>query len=100
MNVGNVTPPGPASNVGATERDGAGDDEAAPLPATEIDPRLLEVLVCPSTKKPLSFDRERMELISVAAGVAFPIRDGVPIMLMDEARPLDEREIARFKARP
>ncbi|MEO1015816.1 MAG: Trm112 family protein [Pseudomonadota bacterium] len=65
----------------------------------DVDPLLLEILVCPSTKKPLIYDRARAELVSAAAGVAFPIRDGVPIMLMDEARPLEEAELARLKAR-
>lgn len=55
----------------------------------EIDPRLLEILVCPVTKGPLRYDRERNELISERAGLAYPIRDGVPIMLPEEARPLD-----------
>jgi uncharacterized protein YbaR (Trm112 family) len=54
-----------------------------------IDPRLLEILVCPLTKGPLRFDREKMELISDRAGLAYPIRDGIPIMLPDEARRLD-----------
>ncbi len=55
-----------------------------------IDPRLLEILVCPLTKGPLEYDRERDELISRRAGLAYPVRDGVPIMLPEEARPLDE----------
>jgi uncharacterized protein len=55
-----------------------------------VDPRLLEVLVCPVTKTPLRYDRERQELISEAARLAFPIRDGVPIMLPDEARKLED----------
>ncbi len=55
-----------------------------------IDPRLLEILVCPVTKTTLRYDRERQELISEAAKLAFPIRDGVPIMLPDEARKLEE----------
>lgn len=54
-----------------------------------IDPRLLEVLVCPLTKTPLSYDAEAQELISEQAGLAYPIRDGIPIMLVDEARRLD-----------
>jgi uncharacterized protein len=53
-----------------------------------VDPRLLEVLVCPRTKTPLRYDRERQELISDAAKLAYPIRNGVPIMLPDEARSL------------
>ncbi len=57
-----------------------------------LDPRLLEILVCPLTKGPLIYDRERQELISEKARLAFPIRDGIPIMLVDEARPLEEGE--------
>ena len=55
-----------------------------------IDPKLLELLVCPLSKQALTYDRERQELVSKAAGLAFPIRDGIPIMLIDEARKLDE----------
>jgi hypothetical protein len=55
---------------------------------TSVDPRLLEILVCPLTKGPLSYDAEAQELISERAGLAYPIRDGIPIMLVDEARPL------------
>ena len=55
----------------------------------EIDPRLLEILVCPLTKGPLRYDREAEELISEEAGLAYPIRDGIPIMLAEEARRLD-----------
>ena len=58
----------------------------------EVDPKLLEILVCPLTKAPLRYDRERQELISQAAGLAYPIRDGIPIMLPDEARVLGESE--------
>jgi len=54
-----------------------------------IDPKLLEILVCPLTKTTLEYDAERQELISRAAKLAYPIRDGIPIMLPDEARPLD-----------
>ncbi len=57
--------------------------------ATEIDPKLLEILVCPVTKGPLRYDREKQELISEKAGLAYPIRDGIPIMLADEAREID-----------
>ncbi|MBH67892.1 MAG: hypothetical protein CMM58_06035 [Rhodospirillaceae bacterium] len=56
----------------------------------QIDPRLLEILVCPVSKAPLVFDKVTMELISEAAGLAFPIRNGLPILLVDEARPVDE----------
>ena len=57
-----------------------------------IDPRLLELLVCPLTKQVLRYDRGRRELVSEAAGLAYPIRDGIPIMLVDEARTLGEDE--------
>jgi uncharacterized protein len=56
----------------------------------EVDPKLLEILVCPVTKGPLTYDRSRQELISERAALAFPIRNGIPIMLVDEARPLDD----------
>jgi uncharacterized protein YbaR (Trm112 family) len=54
-----------------------------------VDPRLLEVLVCPVTRGRLTYDRDRNELVSAGARLAFPIRDGVPIMLVEDARPLD-----------
>lgn len=56
---------------------------------SRVDPKLLEVLVCPLTKTSLDYDPKRQELISRAAGLAFPIRDGIPIMLPEEARELD-----------
>ena len=55
-----------------------------------VDPKLLEILVCPLTKGTLRYDPTAEELISEQAGLAFPIRDGIPIMLVDEARPLDD----------
>jgi uncharacterized protein len=58
--------------------------------ASRIDPRLLEILVCPLTKTTLEYDAARQELISRKAKLAYPIRDGIPIMLPEEARPLDE----------
>lgn len=57
-----------------------------------MDPKLLEMLVCPVTKGPLVYDRERSELISRAARLAYPIRDGIPIMLEEEARKLTPEE--------
>jgi uncharacterized protein YbaR (Trm112 family) len=54
--------------------------------ARKTDPRLLQMLVCPVTKMPLHYDAERQELISKSAGLAYPIRDGIPIMLPEEAR--------------
>ncbi|WP_119679557.1 Trm112 family protein [Indioceanicola profundi] len=59
------------------------------MAAAKVDPKLLEILVCPLTKSPLRYDAEAQELISDQAGLAYPIRDGIPIMLVDEARPLD-----------
>jgi uncharacterized protein YbaR (Trm112 family) len=59
------------------------------FPDPGVDPRLLEILVCPATGTPLDYDREAGELISKAAGLAYPIRDGVPIMLPEEARRLE-----------
>lgn len=64
------------SDKGATPRD--------------VDPKLLEILVCPVTKQPLVYDREKQELVSKAARLAFPIRDGIPIMLTDEAREIED----------
>lgn len=58
----------------------------------KIDPKLLEVLVCPVHKVPLRYDEAAQELISDQAGLAYPIRDGIPVMLPDEARQLDEDE--------
>ncbi len=58
--------------------------------APGVDPRLLEILVCPLTRGPLEYDREKAELISRSARLAYPIRDGVPIMLPEEARKLDD----------
>lgn len=55
-----------------------------------VDPKLLEILVCPVTKTALEFDRDKGELISKKAGLAFPIRNGIPIMLVDEARVLED----------
>jgi uncharacterized protein YbaR (Trm112 family) len=57
--------------------------------AGRIDPKLLEILVCPLTKTTLEYDAERQELVSRAAKLAYPIRDGIPIMLPDEARPIE-----------
>ena len=61
-----------------------------PQSAKRADPKLLEILVCPLTKAPLEYDEARQELISRQAKLAFPIREGIPIMLVDEARRLDD----------
>jgi len=58
-----------------------------------MDTRLLELLVCPVTKGPLEFDLEKQELISRSARLAYPVRDGIPILLEDEARPLTDEEL-------
>ncbi|MDA0675735.1 MAG: Trm112 family protein [Proteobacteria bacterium] len=54
-----------------------------------VDPKLLEILVCPMTKGPLRYDAENQELVSEQAGLAYPIRDGIPIMLIEEARQIE-----------
>ena len=64
-----------------------------------MDPKLLELLVCPVTKGPLDLDREKQELISRSARLAYPIRDGIPIMLEGEARPLTDDELAALPPR-
>ncbi len=58
-----------------------------------VDPKLLEILVCPLTKGPLTYDAQKQELFSKRAGLAYPIRDGIPIMLADEARQLTDDEM-------
>ena len=57
-----------------------------------MDKKLLEILVCPLTKGPLIYDSDREELVSLKAKLAYPVRDGIPIMLVDEARPIDETQ--------
>ncbi|MBS0386434.1 MAG: Trm112 family protein [Proteobacteria bacterium] len=59
---------------------------------SDVDPKLLEVLVCPQTRTPLRYDRDKRELISDAARLAYPVRNGLPIMLIDEARELGADE--------
>ena len=61
-------------------------------PASSVDPKLLEILVCPLTKSTLEYDREKQELISKTARLAYPIRDGIPVMLEEEARKLTPEE--------
>ncbi|HJN21692.1 MAG: Trm112 family protein [Alphaproteobacteria bacterium] len=65
-------------------------DERGPM----VDPKLLEILVCPLSHGPLSYDRERQELVSEQAGLAYPVREGIPILLVDEARRLDDEGAA------
>jgi uncharacterized protein YbaR (Trm112 family) len=67
-----------------------GPDDTSSSDSGSVDRRLLEILVCPLTKTSLDYDAQRQELISRAAGLAYPIRDGIPIMLPDEARKLDK----------
>ena len=63
-----------------------------------MDMQLLDILVCPVTKGPLKFDKEKQELVSTSARLAYPIRDGVPVMLEDEARTISEEEYEKYKA--
>lgn len=62
-----------------------------------MDTKLLDILVCPVTKGPLIYDKKRQELISRSARLAYPIRDGIPVMLEEEARPLSDEEYERLK---
>ena len=64
-----------------------------------METKLLELLVCPITKGPLDFDRERQELISRSARLAYPVRDGIPVLLENEARPVGEEELAAMPPR-
>jgi uncharacterized protein len=73
--------------------------EEGSAPAGRIDPRLLEILVCPLTKTALVYDKARQELVSRAARLAYPIRDGIPIMLEEEARTLDDEELRSLTKR-
>lgn len=67
-------------------------DEQKSEPAVGVDPKLLEILVCPVSRGPLHYDRDKGELVSKKARLAYPVRDGVPIMLADEARELSDAE--------
>jgi uncharacterized protein YbaR (Trm112 family) len=64
-----------------------------------MDPKLLELLVCPVTKGPLDLDRGRQELVSRSARLAYPIRDGIPVLLEQEARPLSDEELEQLPPR-
>lgn len=77
----------------ATDANGSQQDGRGTVPSTRpgtVDPRLLELLVCPVTKEPLSYDAEAGELVSRGARLAYPIREGIPIMLPEEARQLED----------
>ena len=63
-----------------------------------MDKKLLDILVCPVTKGPLIYDQEQQELISTSARLAYPIRDGIPVMLEDEARAIDNEEYEKYKS--
>jgi hypothetical protein len=63
----------------------------------DVDAKLVEILVCPVTKGPLVYDRDRQELVSKSAGLAYPIRDGIPVMLEDEARRLTPEEAEKLR---
>ena len=62
-----------------------------------MDKRLLEILVCPVTKGPLTWDEDKQELLCKASRLAYPVRDGIPVMLEEEARPLSDDELARLR---
>jgi uncharacterized protein YbaR (Trm112 family) len=79
------SPPPPNSSASNS----SASTSPADRPAASVDPKLLEILVCPLTKCPLEYDAEKQELISRAAKLAYPIRDGIPIMLPEEARRID-----------
>lgn len=86
-----MTDPDNADKDATPENDGGTGEASTSDGATEMtDVRLLELLVCPLTKTRLTLDRERGELISKAAGLAYPIRNGVPLMTLDAARNLDD----------
>ena len=82
----------------STPTDATSDDKASVRPS--VDRKLLDILVCPVTKSVLHYDHEAQELISYAAKVAYPIRDSIPIMLIEEARELTDEEMAGHKASP
>ena len=63
-----------------------------------MDMQLLDILVCPVTKGPLKYDKDQQELISTSARLAYPIRDGIPVMLEDEARTISDDEYEKYKA--
>jgi uncharacterized protein YbaR (Trm112 family) len=69
------------------------DTTPPPRQPRSIDPKLLEILVCPVTKSTLRYDAARQELVSLAARLAYPIRDGIPVMIADEARELQDGEL-------
>ncbi len=79
-----------ASHLVENPEDIMADSAVPPVEATRVDPRLLELLVCPLTKESLEYDAAREELISRSAKLAYPIRDGIPIMLPEEARSLTD----------
>lgn len=62
-----------------------------------MDKKLLEILVCPVTKGPLIYDRQQQELISKSARLAYPVRDGIPVMLPEEARTLSEQDLEKYQ---
>jgi uncharacterized protein YbaR (Trm112 family) len=76
-------------------------DQEGPVPSpTGVDPRILEILICPQTRKALAYDRVRSELVSKSARLAYSIRGGIPVMLTEEARDLDAPEADGGEAAP
>ena len=84
-----------ATSPGPNERAGAAQDSSP----RRVDPKVLQILVCPVTKTPLYYDEGRQELISRAARLAYPIRDGIPIMMAEEARAVDDDELRNLGKR-
>jgi hypothetical protein len=82
----------PRPGEGRPSEQRSADARPADVRGGQVDPKLLEILVCPVTHTRLRYDAEKQELVSEAAGLAYPIRDGIPIMLQDEARPLKVTE--------
>ena len=76
----------------ARKRKPAGETSRPARAGVDIDPKMLDLLVCPLTKEVLHYDRDRNELVSHGARLAYPVRDGIPIMLPSEARQLDDEE--------
>lgn len=79
----------------ATRARSVSGDMRPPNTLSAMDPKLLELLVCPVTKGPLTYDREAQELVSRSARLAYPVRDGIPVLLENEARPLSDEELER-----
>ena len=89
----------PAPGAAQVRRHASRSTGLTSTPLHGMDPKLLDLLVCPVTKAPLVFDRARNELLSQAAGLAYPIRDGIPVLIEDEARRLGADELDALRRR-